>query len=135
MTVDKDLELKNFEYARCRSAEIWSGLVIDGNPVVPEFIEDDGPVIVGRESGEWRACHVRQSQCFLQIAKCTDPKRCLSFQSSYLKVVPKGFLTPTLPVFHTCNGIEWAKHDKDAAFLSLYTNFLLQNVLMPAQAT
>ena len=47
VTVDKDLELKNFDYAGCRLAEIWSGLVIDGNPLVAEFIEDDAPVIVG----------------------------------------------------------------------------------------
>ena len=135
MTVDKDLELKNFEYTRCRLAEIWSGLVIDGNPVVPEFIEDDAPVIVGRESQEWKACNVWQLQCFLQIVKCTDPKHCSGFQSSYLKNVPKGFLPPILPVFHRCNGIEWAKDDKDAAFSSLYKNILLQNALMPAQAT
>ena len=48
MTVDKDLELKNFEYAGRTLAEIWSGLVINGNPVVVEFIEDNALVIVGR---------------------------------------------------------------------------------------
>ena len=29
VTVDKDLELKNFEYAGCTLAKIWSGLLID----------------------------------------------------------------------------------------------------------
>ena len=52
VTVDKDLELKNFEYAGRTLAEIWSGLVIDGNPVVAEFIEDDAPVIMGTKSEE-----------------------------------------------------------------------------------
>ena len=66
VTVDKDLELKNFDYAGRTLAEIWSGLVIDGNPVVAEFIEDDAPVIVGTKSEKWKACHVRQSQYFLQ---------------------------------------------------------------------
>ena len=125
MTVDKDLELKNFEYAGRTLAEIWSGLLIDGNPVVVEFIEDDAPVIVGTKSEEWKACHVRQSQYFLQIVKCTDPKCCSSFQSSYLKVVPKRFLPSPLPVVHTRNGIEWAKDDKDATYLSLYQNISL----------
>ena len=46
--VDKDLELKNFEYAGRTLAEIWSGLVIDKNPVVAEFIEDGEPVIMER---------------------------------------------------------------------------------------
>ena len=32
MTVDKDLELKNFEYAGRTLAKILSDLVIDGNP-------------------------------------------------------------------------------------------------------
>ena len=133
--VDKDLELKNFEYAGRTLAEIWSGLVIDGNPVVAEFIEGDAPVIMGTKSDEWKACHVRQSQYFLQIVKCTDPKCCSSFQSSYLKVVPKRSLPPPLPVVHMRNGIEWAKDDKDATYLSLCQNISLQNPLMPAQTT
>ena len=128
VAVDKYLELKNFEYAGRTLAEIWSGLVIDGNPVVTDFIEDDAPVIVGTKSEEWKAFHVRQS-------KCTDPKCCSSFQSSYLKVIPKRFLPPPSSVVHTRNGIEWAKDDKDATYLSLYQNISLQNVLMPAQAT
>ena len=65
--------------------------------------------------------------------KCTDPKS--SFQSSYLKVVPKRFLPPSLPVVHTCNGIEWEKDDKDATYLSLCQNISLQNILMPDQDT
>ena len=120
VTVDKDLELKNFEYAGRTLAGIWSGLVIDGNPVVAEFIEDDAPVIMGMKSEEWKSCHVRQPQYFLQIVKCADPKCCSSFQSSYLKIVPKIVLPPPLPVVHTRNGIEWAKDDKDATYLSEY---------------
>ena len=50
VTVDKDLELKSFEHAGRTLAEIKSGLVIDGNPVVAEFVEDDAPVIVGTKS-------------------------------------------------------------------------------------
>ena len=52
-----------------------------------------------------------------------------------MKVVPKRFLPSPLPVVHTRNGIEWAKDDKDATYLSLYQNISLQNALMPAQAT
>ena len=132
MTVGKGLELKNFEYAGHALAEIWSGFVIDENPVVAEFIEDDAPVIMGTKSEEWEVCHFRQLQYFLQIVKCADPKCCSSFQSSYLKVVLKRFLPPDV---HTCKGIEWAKDDKDATHLSLYQNISLQNVLTPAQAT
>ena len=134
VTVDKDLELKNFEYAGRTLAEIWSGLVIHGNPVVAEFIEDEAPVIMGTKSEDWKACHIRQSQYLLQTVKCTDPKCCFSFQSSYLKVVVKRFLPPPLPVVLSRNRIEWAKDDKDVTYLSLYQNISLQNALMPPQA-
>ena len=52
VTVDKDLDLKNFEYAGRTLDKIWSSLVIDGNPVVAEFIEDGAPLIVGTKSEE-----------------------------------------------------------------------------------
>ena len=64
VTADKDLELKNFEYAGRTLLDIWSGLVIDGSPVVAEFIEDGTPIIVGTKSEKWKACHVQQSQYF-----------------------------------------------------------------------
>ena len=94
VAVNKDLELKNFEYAGRTLAEIWYGLVVDENPVAVEFIEDDTPIIVKMKLEEWKAYHVRQSQYFVQNVKCTDSKCCLSFQSSCLKVVPKRFLPP-----------------------------------------
>ena len=129
VTTDQDLELKNFQFTGRTLAEIWSDLVIDGNPVVAEFIEEEAPVIVETKSEEWKACHVRQSQYFLQIVKCTDKKCCSSFKSSYLKLVPQRFLPPPLPITHTANGIEWAKDDKDATYLSLYQNMVLRSTL------
>ena len=46
--------LKNFEYAGCTLPKIWSGLLIDGYPIVAEFIEDETPVILGTKSEEWK---------------------------------------------------------------------------------
>ena len=57
--VDKYLELKNFEFAGCTLAGIWSGLVIYGNPLVAEFIESNSAVIMGTRSQGCKACHVR----------------------------------------------------------------------------
>ena len=71
---------------------------------------------------------------FLTDCEMHRSKICSSFQSSYLKVVPKTFLPPSLPVVHTRNGTEWEKDDKDAIHFSLYQNVSLQNALMPAQA-
>ena len=53
-----------------------------------------------------------------------------AFNHHTWKVVPKRFLPPPLPVVHTRNGIESAKDDKDATYLSLYQNISLQNVLI-----
>ena len=91
VTIEQDLELKNLQFAGRTLAEIWSDLVIDGNPVVAEFIEEAAPVIVETKSEEWKACHVRHLQYFLQIVKCTNKKCCSSFKSSYLKLVLKDF--------------------------------------------
>ena len=108
MTVYKDLELKKSAYTRRTLAEIRSGLVIDGNSLVPEFIEDDTPVIVGAKSEEWKTCHIRQWQYILQIAKCTDPKCCLSFQLTFLK----DFYHHLYQLFTHVTKLNWQKMTK-----------------------
>ena len=46
-----------------------------------------------------------------------------------MKLVPQRFLPPPLPITHTANGIEWAKDDKDATYLSSYQNMALRSTL------
>ena len=98
-------------------------------------MEDSKPVIARTNSVEWKACHVRQWQYFLQVTKCSDEKCCSSFQSSYLEVVPERFLPVPIPVTNTLNGIEWAKYHKDATYLSLYQSTSLRSTLIPNQTT
>lgn len=135
-TVDEELELKNFEYAADVLGEIWSKLVIDGHPVVAEFIKEEPEEITSRtKSEEWKAKHVRESQYLLQIVKCTDAVCCSPFQSSYLKIVKDRFLPPPLPVtYDKKGGIEWAKDDKEAKYLSLFQNLALNASLIPTRA-
>ena len=98
-TVDEELELKNFEYAADILGEIWSKLVIDGHPVVAEFIKEEPAAITSiTKSEEWKAKHVRESQYLLQIVKCTDAACCSPFQSSCLKIMKDRFLSSPLPV-------------------------------------
>ena len=130
MTVYKDLELKKSAYTRRTLAEIRSGLVIDGNSLVPEFIEDDTPVIVGAKSEEWKTCH---STMAIYLTNCEMYRSKMLLELSIN--IPKRFLPPPLPVVHARNEIELAKDDKDATYLSLYQNISLQNALMLAQAT
>ena len=40
-TIDPQLELKNVEHAGKILGEIWSGMFIDGHPVIAEYIADE----------------------------------------------------------------------------------------------
>ena len=56
-TVDPELELKNFEHAGEVLAKIWSGLVINGHPVVSEYIKDNTLAMPINKPEEWKAEH------------------------------------------------------------------------------
>ena len=95
-TADRDLELKNFEYVGRTLTEICSGLVIDGNPAVAEFVEDDAPVIVETKSEEWKACHVLESQYFFTNCEIYKSKMLLQLsiiilESCSQKIFPNAF--------------------------------------------
>ena len=119
-TIDKELEKRNFGYAGEILAKIWSGMIIDGHPVLA-----DQEVI--KNSEEWKSKHVRESQYFLQIVKCKDSKCCSPFRSSYLKLVKNRFLPPPISVTRTiASGLKWVKRDVDAHYLSLTQNLALE---------
>ena len=44
------------------------------------------------------------------------------------------FLPPPLPVVYSSTGIEWAKDDKEASYLSLFQNIALNGSLLPKHA-
>lgn len=56
-TINEDLELKNFEHAGGVLSELWSNLVIDGHPVVAEYIKEEPSEITidTIKSEEWKA--------------------------------------------------------------------------------
>ena len=60
-TIDKEVELRNFEYAGSTLAEIWSSLVINGHPTVAEYISKEPEAEATKMSEEWKWVHVRQS--------------------------------------------------------------------------
>ena len=68
-TIDRQLELKNFEQAGKILGEIWSGLVMDSYPVTVEYIEYIG--LMQNESVTWEVmpevfnCSVREIRCLL----------------------------------------------------------------------
>ena len=44
------------------------------------------------------------------------------------------FLPPPLPVVYSSTGIEWAKDNKEASYLSLFQNIALNGSLLPKHA-
>lgn len=67
-TVDKELELKNFEAAANVLANIWSEMVIDSHPVVAEFIKAvENPKKLEESNHNWYIKHVQESQYLLQV--------------------------------------------------------------------
>ena len=54
-TTDPQLELKNFKHAGNILGEIWSGIVIDGYPVIGEYIGDKTSEILNYGSEKWRS--------------------------------------------------------------------------------
>ena len=106
-TIDKELQKKYFGYAEEILTKTWYGMIIDGHPVLAEFISEEADQEVIKKSEEWKSKHVRESQYFLQIVKCKDSKCCSPFRSSYLKVV-KDRLLP-LPISVTRTNSQWLK--------------------------
>ena len=114
-TIDPQLELKNFEHAGKILGEIWSGMVIDGYPLIAEASE-----IVNYASEKWRSSHVRLSQYLLQIVKCNSIACCILFRSSYKNIVKDRFLpTPITKSQSLHNGLPCTRSDKTSQYLPL----------------
>ena len=47
-------------------------MIIDGLPVLVEFISEEADQEVIKKPEEWKSKYVRKSQYFLQIVKCKD---------------------------------------------------------------
>ncbi|KAK3907774.1 Cytochrome b6-f complex iron-sulfur subunit [Frankliniella fusca] len=116
-TTDDRLEQANFGAAAMILADVWSDLVIDGHPVVAEYVPEPTP---GSDDGEhhdddggeedavsaaWLADHVRQSQYLLQIVKCPNRLCCDQLRSNLASVLPQRFLPPPVKVAHNSDGL------------------------------
>jgi hypothetical protein len=100
-TINEEMEKKNFQKAGEILAEVWSEAVIDKFPVVAEW--RGGLTLPSAEmpSHEWLATHVRSSQYFLQIVKCSNAECCAPMVSALKSVLPNGFLPAPLSVTNT----------------------------------
>ena len=65
-TIDDELEKMNFKKAGEILAEIWSQLVLDGHPVVAEYVEEK-PIQSCDMNEKWMSNHIRTSQYFFKF--------------------------------------------------------------------
>lgn len=100
-TIDEDLEKRNFMHAGEVLCKIWNELEIDGYPVDATYVDPDenNKANVPKDiDQDWYSKHVRSSQYFLQIVKCTDESCCRKYRSNLRQILPCGFLPPPVKV-------------------------------------
>lgn len=125
-TVDVELEIKNFEHAGQTLADIFSNTVIDGYPVVSEYVnpeQDDDYFEETVEADEtWKMKHVKTSQYFLQIVKCFDKACCSPPRGSYLNFFPNRFLPAPISIKYNPKLSIASPNETNAHFSSLFQN-------------
>lgn len=68
-TVNVNLEIKMFQQAGRILTEMRSKLIIDGHPVIAEFLDEEPPTITVIKYQKLNANHVRELQFLLQLLK------------------------------------------------------------------
>ncbi|XP_025996071.2 uncharacterized protein LOC113005141 [Solenopsis invicta] len=126
-TVDKELELKNFEYAGRALAEVWSSLTIDGHPVHAQYVPPGEKLDTSEEcDAKWYSRHVRESQYLLQIVKCNSHDCCSITRSGLKRVLSEGFLPLSIRVTQTTHDLVVTENETDGSFLDLMTRISLK---------
>ena len=128
-----------------------SDVVIDGNPVVAEYVDqnedasenDENDLLIKDEV--WRAKHIRESQYLLQIVKCDDVNCCSLKRSSLFRVIKDGFLPPPIPIKQTKNGLSFCENPVSPSctdnptgctgkYISLFQNLSMGRAMLPESA-
>ena len=133
-------------------SEMLSDVVIDGNPVVAEFVDQNEDVSEGDANDllikdeVWRAKHIRESQYLLQIVKCDDRNCCSVKRSSLFRVIKDGFLPPPIPIKQTKNGLSFCENPLSipsstdnptgctGKYISLFQNLSMGRAMLPESA-
>ena len=96
-------------------------MVINGFPVIAEYIGDKASEIIKDVSEKFRSSHAISSQYLLQIIKCNNITCCAPFRSSYKNVVKDRFLSFPFSMSQSLNnGFTWTRSDKTSQYLSLH---------------
>lgn len=129
--IDVELEKRNFQKAGQVLSEVWSGTLIDGEPVLAQYVDPETVNPIPHEPSEqWKTKHVRASQYLLQVVKCDDENCCSPRRSTISNVLPGRFLPS--PVLFSTNqkGVFVAEvGDTTAHFGSLQNRALLSSLV------
>jgi hypothetical protein len=132
ITIDAELEKRNFQFAGNTLAEIWSQLIVDNYPTVAEFIDPTASELLEENllsrDQKWFDIHVQTSQYLTQIVKCTDNKCCSKPRSSYFSVMTNRFLPPPLPVIQSSEGLKIPERTTDGSSHKFPSLFAAQSV-------
>ena len=91
ITIDPNLEWRNFKYKGWIIAEIWNASVINIHPEEARYLKSDSHNIPNYKSEKWTVEHDQQLPYLFQIFKCLDSSYCDSFWSSYPVIVKDHF--------------------------------------------
>jgi len=91
----------NCQIAEKTLAEVWSEAVFDAFPVIAGWRWGLNFSDVEMPTQERMAIHVRPSQYFLQVVKCSNAECCAPMVSALKTVLPHGFLHAPLAVTNT----------------------------------
>jgi len=130
--IDTKLEKKNFSKTGSVLAEVWSKTVIDGEPVIAQYVKPSTQrPIPMLQNEEWRSQHVRTSQYLLQVVKCKNESCCKQFRSTLDQVLKGRFLPPPVKYTRRQEGVVACDPtDINAGhFGSLQTRVLLSSIL------
>ena len=139
VTVDDDLEKKNFAAAGTTLAEIWNGLVIDGKALVSEYVEEevDEETKDFQVSAFYKSRHLIQTQYMTTVLKCDDRSCCSPFKTAIARFFPDRRIPPLIPVKFTSFGpaaleLEPNVHQKQLNFLDVFQRLVMEKEIMPA---
>lgn len=131
-TINNDLEKQNFGFAGKSLAEIWSQVTVDGFPTIAEYINPEESEVSENElqlrDEEWFSIHVRTSQYFTQVVKCSDNNCCSSPRSSYFNVIKDRFIPPPVPIDNTIEGLKSPERTTKKDYDNYPSLFVLQNL-------
>lgn len=104
-------------------------MIIDNQDVFAEYIDPtDSSEPPDEPNAQWVANHVRQSQYFMQIVKCSQPDCCRPWRSSWNAFFPQRFLPGPVVLSQADEGLCIPDADEVSAATQIYFTSLAQRM-------